>query len=64
MKTAVFSARPYDRRFLEEANARDHSGQGFEFAYFDVALDASTVGWPVASMRSACSSMTGWTRRY
>jgi D-lactate dehydrogenase len=44
MKTAVFSARPYDRRFLEEANARDHSGQGFEFAYFDVALDASTVG--------------------
>lgn len=44
MKTAVFSARPYDRRFLEEANARDHSGQGFEFAYFDVALDASTAG--------------------
>lgn len=44
MKTAVFSARPYDRHFLDEANARDHAGQGFELAYFDVALDASTAG--------------------
>lgn len=44
MKTAVFSARPYDRRFLDEANARDHAGQGFELAYFDAALDATTAG--------------------
>jgi D-lactate dehydrogenase len=44
MRTAVFSARPYDRRFLDEANARDHSGQGIELAYFEVAMDASTAG--------------------
>ncbi|MGH8039530.1 MAG: 2-hydroxyacid dehydrogenase [Stenotrophomonas sp.] len=44
MRTAVFSARPYDRRFLDEANARDYSGQGIELDYFDVALDASTAG--------------------
>ncbi|WP_367345392.1 2-hydroxyacid dehydrogenase [Stenotrophomonas bentonitica] len=44
MKTAVFSARPYDRRYLGETNARDHSRDDFEFAYFDVGLDASTVG--------------------
>lgn len=44
MRTAVFSARPYDRRFLDQANARDHAGQGFELVYFDVALDASTAG--------------------
>lgn len=44
MKTAVFSARPYDRRYLAEANAQDHSRDDFEFAYFDVGLDASTVG--------------------
>jgi D-lactate dehydrogenase len=43
MKTAVFSARPYDRRFLDEANARNHTAGAFEFAYFDVALDASTA---------------------
>lgn len=44
MKTAVFSARPYDRRYLGETNARDHLRDDFEFAYFDVGLDASTVG--------------------
>src|SRR5690349_19994903 len=44
MKTAVCSDRPYDDCFLEEANARDYSGPSFEFAYFDVAMDASTAG--------------------
>lgn len=44
MKTAVFSARPYDRRFLEEARDRHHGGHAGEFTYFDVALDASTAG--------------------
>jgi D-lactate dehydrogenase len=44
MRTAVFSARPYDRRFLDEATARYPAGQGIELAYFDVALDASTTG--------------------
>jgi D-lactate dehydrogenase len=43
MKTAVFSARPYDRRFLDEANARNHTAGTFELAYFDAALDASTA---------------------
>ena len=43
MQIAVFSARPYDRRFLEEANARDAAGQGFDFVYYDAALDAHTA---------------------
>ncbi len=43
MKIAVFSARPYDRRFLDEANQRDGAGQGFEFLYFDAALDVHTA---------------------
>lgn len=37
MKVAVFSARPYDRRFLEEANA----GR-LDFSFYDVRLDLST----------------------
>ena len=40
---AVFSARPYDRRFLDEANQRDATGQGFAFVYFDAALDVHTA---------------------
>ena len=43
MQIAVFSARPYDRRFLDEANQRDAPGNGFAFVYFDVALDVHTA---------------------
>ncbi|MGE8223330.1 MAG: 2-hydroxyacid dehydrogenase, partial [Stenotrophomonas sp.] len=43
MQIAVFSARPYDRRFLEEANQRDAAGEGFVFVYFDAALDVHTA---------------------
>ncbi|KAG1264490.1 hypothetical protein G6F65_014358 [Rhizopus arrhizus] len=43
MQIAVFSARPYDRRFLEEANQRDADGQGYAFLYFDAALDVHTA---------------------
>ena len=43
MQIAVFSARPYDRRFLDEANQRDAAGDGFAFVYFDVALDVHTA---------------------
>ncbi len=50
MQIAVFSARPYDRRFLGEANQRDAAGDGFAFVYFDVALDAH--GGAGAGLRS------------
>jgi D-lactate dehydrogenase len=43
MKIAVFSARPYDQRFLEEANQRRGAGQTFEFLYFDAALEVHTA---------------------
>ena len=43
MKIAVFSARPYDQRFLEEANQRRGAGQSFEFLYFDAALEVHTA---------------------
>ena len=43
MQIAVFSARPYDRRFLEEANLREGAGQPFQFVYFDAALDVHTA---------------------
>ncbi|KAF1055464.1 MAG: D-lactate dehydrogenase [Stenotrophomonas maltophilia] len=43
MQIAVFSARPYDRRFLEEANAQGAATQAFTFVYFDVALDPHTA---------------------
>ena len=41
MRTAVFSARPYDRRFLDEA--RRSAGFASEFVYFDAALTADTA---------------------
>ncbi|MGJ7521393.1 2-hydroxyacid dehydrogenase [Variovorax sp. LT1P1] len=43
MKTAVFSARPYDRRFLDEANQAKSTQPAAEFVYFDVALSADTA---------------------
>jgi len=47
MKIAVFSAQPYDRQFLDAANAED----GHELHYFEVALGPETAalaaGFPV-----------------
>jgi len=43
MKIAVFSARPYDQQFLDEANQRRGAGPLFEFLYFDAALDLHTA---------------------
>ncbi len=43
MKIAVFSARPYDRRFLDEANQHPDAAQSFEFLYFDASLDIHTA---------------------
>ncbi|WP_262071865.1 2-hydroxyacid dehydrogenase [Stenotrophomonas sp. Marseille-Q5258] len=43
MKIAVFSTRPYDRLFLDAANARDGGNAGFAFLYFDAALDVRSV---------------------
>ncbi len=39
MRVAVFSAKPYDRRFLEAASA----GGGHRLEYFDVHLDEATA---------------------
>jgi len=39
MKIAVFSARPYDRRFLNEACRRDGAGSSFEFVYLEASLN-------------------------
>lgn len=43
MKVAVFSARSYDRRFLDEANGASPTSPPTELVYFDVALDADTA---------------------
>lgn len=43
MQLAVFSARPYDRRFLEEARAQGAGPAGLECHYFDAALAPDTA---------------------
>lgn len=43
MKVAVFSARSYDRRFLDEANLARPTTPSTELVYFDVALSADTA---------------------
>lgn len=43
MRTAVFSARPYDERFLGEALARGADAADGEFTYFPVALGPDTA---------------------
>jgi len=43
MKVAVFSARPYDRQFLDQATARRPAGQQHAFLYLDAALDQRTA---------------------
>lgn len=40
MRISVFSAKPYDRRFLDAANAR----HGHELRYFEAKLGGDTVG--------------------
>lgn len=42
MKTAVFSSKRYDRRFLERAN--ELAGAAHSLTFFDVRLDPDTVG--------------------
>ncbi len=43
MKIAVFSAQPYDKRFLEEANARLFATHGFELSFHVFALSHETA---------------------
>ena len=43
MKIAVFSAQPYDRRFLDEALARRHVGEKVALQYFSEALSLRSV---------------------
>ena len=43
MQLAVFSARPYDRRFLDEARAAGAGPQGLDLHYFDAALAPDTA---------------------
>ena len=43
MKMTIFSAEPYDRRFLDEANTASSSQQPFELAYYTDPLALSTV---------------------
>jgi len=43
MQMAVFSARPYDRRFLDEARAQEPDAADWIFSYHDTALDAHTA---------------------
>ena len=43
MKMAVFSAEPYDRRFLDEAFAQQSAAESVELAYFSEALSVGTA---------------------
>jgi D-lactate dehydrogenase len=43
MKIAVFSAQPYDKRFLEETNARLFANHNFELTYHVFPLSQETV---------------------
>ena len=43
MKIAIFSARPYDRRFLEEALASSSEVATCKFVYIEAALDPETA---------------------
>lgn len=50
MQVVVFSTRPYDRRFLEEANAR----HGHELRFLEARLDASTAA-TAAGAQAVCA---------
>lgn len=43
MKIAVFSAQPYDARFLDEARARHSAGHGVELVYHTESLSLQSV---------------------
>lgn len=43
MKMAVFSTRPYDKRFLDEAKLRPGMQCAAEFVYFEASLDLQTA---------------------
>lgn len=43
MKTVVFSARPYDKRFLDEALASSNQAATCEFVYIEATLAPATV---------------------
>ena len=43
MRIAVFSARPYDRVSLDEANVAPPAVPGIEFQYYDATLDLKTA---------------------
>ncbi|KQQ83681.1 hydroxyacid dehydrogenase [Xanthomonas sp. Leaf131] len=43
MKTAVFSTRPYDQRFLDDAKLRLGENRKVEFVYFEASLDLQTA---------------------
>jgi D-lactate dehydrogenase len=43
MKIAVFSTRPYDKRFLEETNTRSFANQTFQLTYHVFPLSQETV---------------------
>jgi D-lactate dehydrogenase len=52
MKVAVFSAQPYDKRFLEETNSRLFANHGFELTYHEFALSQET-----ASLAQGCGAV-------
>jgi len=58
MKIAVFSAQPYDRQFLDAANA----AEGHDLKYFEAALGLESVAHfaeaPVALVRRVGASTT------
>ena len=60
MKIAVFSAKPYDREFLDAANAVE----GHQLKYFDDPLNWKPSNLPRAMTPSASSSTTPPTQRF
>ena len=43
VKVAVFSTQSYDRRFLDEASAREDPDKSFELIYYDTSLSSRTA---------------------
>ena len=55
MRIAVFATKPYDRRFLDEANA----AHGHELAYFEARLNAQTAAL-AAGYAGVCVFVNDW----
>ncbi len=53
MKTAVFSARPYDRQFLEQARQQAGMDATLSFAFFEAGLGTATVAL-ASGCRAVC----------